>query len=81
MFACVAKSEAETEVNCVDLKFLQWKEPTTIKKIRSSVLPHGEPSFLDLQEIWGVDGQGMALNTLFLVDFNMLSHLKLFLRL
>ena len=28
----MAKSEAETEVNSVDLMFWQWKEPTTIEK-------------------------------------------------
>ena len=36
------------------------------KNIYLSVLLHRVPSFLDLQEKWGVDWWGMALNSLFL---------------
>ena len=42
------------------------KEIYRIQKIRFVVLSHGEPSFLDLQEVGGgVDGWGMALDVLF----------------
>ena len=42
------------------------KETYLYQKVRFSVLSHGELSFLDLQEVGGVDGQGMALDVLFL---------------
>ena len=35
------------------------------RKIRFSVLSCREPSFLDLQQVGGVDGWGMALDDLF----------------
>ena len=59
----MAKSEAEAEVNYVDLMFLQWNESTTIKNTLVGFATRR--SFLDLQETWGVDGRGMALNSLF----------------
>ena len=34
-------------------------------KIHFSTLSHREPSFLDLQEVRGVDGRGMLLDVLF----------------
>ena len=40
------------------------KETHHNQKICFSVLSHGEPSFLDLQELGGVDGRGMALDVL-----------------
>ena len=62
----MAKSEAETEVTHVDLVLaITVKETYHNRQIRFSVLSHGEPSFLDLQEVGGVDGRGMALNLLF----------------
>ena len=40
------------------------KETYRIRKIRFLVLSRGEPSFLDLQEVGGVDSWGMALDVL-----------------
>ena len=40
------------------------KETYHNQQIQFSVLSHGEPSFLDLQEVGGVDGRGMALDLL-----------------
>ena len=37
------------------------KEAYHNRQIRFSVLSRGEPSFLDLQEVGGVDGRGMVL--------------------
>ena len=41
------------------------KETYFNRKIRFSVLSHGELSFLDLHEVGGVDGWGMVLDDLF----------------
>ena len=40
------------------------KETYLNRKIRFSVLSRGEPSFLDLHEVGGVDGWGMVLDDL-----------------
>ena len=42
------------------------KETYHDRQIRFSVLSRGEPSFLDLQEVGGVDGRGMALDLLYM---------------
>ena len=44
---------------------LTVKETYHDRQIQFSVLSDGEPSFLDLQEIGGVDGRGMVLDLLF----------------
>ena len=41
------------------------KEAYWYRQILFLVLPFWETSFLDLQEVWGVDGRGMALDLLF----------------
>ena len=54
-----------TRVNLVIASVMTVKETYLNRKIRFSVLSRGEPSFLDLHEVGGVDGWDMALDDLF----------------
>ena len=52
------------EVNRIDLICCD-SERNLLQSTKCLVLPHGEPSFLDFQEVREVDGQGMVVELLF----------------
>ena len=76
MFASMssAKSEAETEVTRVDLVFVITVKETYHNQIQFSVLFHGEPSLFTRS--WRGGRAGYDTGSSFLLDFNILSHLK-----